>query len=602
MQPVAFGTGILAALGMAVIGNLGTLRMIIDGFKVLGRPLDAPESARIFSRILWTVQGFFRALTGSPLPYRGDEWYWNPSRVIGAEYGGPITEFPYFTFLYADLHAHLIALPIALLAIAWALSAVLGRAWLGKDGRRSVWQIGAGLFLGGLVIGALYPVNLSDIYTYLPLGVVALASGIWFYSNKEVQRPQITRRIIFLGVAVAGLILLTLFLYQPYAQWYGQGYSELKLWTGTRTPMVDYLTHWGAFLFIFITWMIYETIDWMASTPVSALRKLVPYRSLIFSVVALLVAVIVFLGINRYPEGIPPEVKLPFGLGLHVIWLVLPLAAWAGVLLLRPGISDTKRFVFFLIGTGLVLTLMVETVVVSGDIGRMNTVFKFYLHVWSIFAVSGAAALTWTWRSLPKWSVPWRTLWQIGLVFFICSAVLYPLTATPAKIKDRMTSEAPHTLDGMTYMKYSTHADEGADMDLSQDYAAIRWMQDHIQGSPVIVEAHLTEYRWGTRFTIYTGLPGVVGWNWHQRQQRTLVSDAWVWDRVNGVHEFYQTSDLDLATAFLDRYDVDYIVLGQLERAKYAGNGLNKFEAQNGVLWQEVYRDRETVIYEVIRE
>ena len=47
---------------------------------------------------------------------------------------------------------------------------------------------------------------------------------------------------------------------------------------------------------------------------------------------------------------------------------------------------------------------------------------------------------------------------------------------------------------------------------------------------------------------------------------------------------------------------MDYIVLGQLERAKYAGEGLNKFEAQNGVLWSEVYRDRDTVIYEVIRE
>jgi uncharacterized membrane protein len=165
-----------------------------------------------------------------------------------------------------------------------------------------------------------------------------------------------------------------------------------------------------------------------------------------------------------------------------------------------------------------------------------------------------------------------------------------------------MAPEAPHTLDGMTYMKYATYFDEGVEIDLSQDHAAIRWLQDYVDGSPVIVEAHSTEYRWGTRFTIYTGLPGVVGWNWHQRQQRTLVSDAWVWERVEDIHEFYRTTDLELATEFLGRYEVSYIMLGQLERAKYLGEGLDKFDQQNGVLWREIYRDRDTIIYEVIQD
>ncbi len=49
-----------------------------------------------------------------------------------------------------------------------------------------------------------------------------------------------------------------------------------------------------------------------------------------------------------------------------------------------------------------------------------------------------------------------------------------------------------------------------------------------------------------------------------------------------------------------------YIIVGQLERGKYAPvdpslpNGLQKFEDMNGVLWQEVYRDGETVIYQVL--
>jgi uncharacterized membrane protein len=348
--------------------------------------------------------------------------------------------------------------------------------------------------------------------------------------------------------------------------------------------------------------MMHETVDWMASTPVSTLRKLLPYRGLILGGLAVLAGIIFLLWINLYPEGLPSDIKLPLGIGVHVIWFVLPMAVWAGLLLFRPGISDTKRFTFFMVGTGLVLTLMVEIIVVSGDIGRMNTVFKFYLHVWSLFAVSAAAIIIWMWQSLTHWKPGWRLVWQAGIVFFLAATLLYPLTATPAKIQDRMAPEAPRTLDGMTYMKYAIHHDEGAAMDLSQDYNAIRWLQDHVIGSPVIVEAHLTEYRWGTRNTIYTGLPGVIGWNWHQRQQRTLLPDNWVWDRVNAVGEFYETTDQDSVVSFLDRYDVSYIILGQLERAKYSPEGILKFEQYNGSLWRDVFRDRDTVIYEVIRE
>ena len=91
-------------------------------------------------------------MAGMSLPIRMDEWYWNPSRVIDSAHGSPITEFPFFTFLYADLHAHLIALPVALLVVAWGVSVVRGRAWERETGRRSPLQITLGLLLGGLAI------------------------------------------------------------------------------------------------------------------------------------------------------------------------------------------------------------------------------------------------------------------------------------------------------------------------------------------------------------------------------------------------------------------------------------------------------------------
>ncbi|MGW8143974.1 MAG: hypothetical protein ACWGN2_06230, partial [Anaerolineales bacterium] len=142
----------------------------------------------------------------------------------------------------------------------------------------------------------------------------------------------------------------------------------------------------------------------------------------------------------------------------------------------------------------------------------------------------------------------------------------------------------------------------GTNMDLSQDYHAIRWLQENVKNSPVIIEGNMVEYHWGTRNTIYTGLPNVIGWNWHQRQQRASASEDLIQGRIAEVNEFYLTSDQERAKSILDKFGVEYIIVGQLERALYPGKGLEKFEALDGVLWEEVYRDQDTVIYRVNQE
>jgi uncharacterized membrane protein len=289
--------------------------------------------------------------------------------------------------------------------------------------------------------------------------------------------------------------------------------------------------------------------------------------------------------------------------GVRIALVALPLAVLAGILILRPNMPGVKRAVLLMIGTGLVLTLAVEVITLRGDIGRMNTIFKLYMQVWILFAVSAAAAFGWLLEVFPNWSLRWRTIYQTGLYVLLAGAFLFTITGTTDKISDRITDVTPRTLDGMTFMNYAQHYD-GQMMDLSEDYRAIRWMQDNVQGSPAIVEANCTEYRWCTRFTIYTGLPGVVGWNWHQRQQRGSASTN-IQQRVDEIGMFYTTQDIEWTRAFLKKYLVKYIVVGQLERNIYpaldpAADGLAKFEQYDGKYWKEVYHDKNTTIYEVL--
>ena len=156
----------------------------------------------------------------------------------------------------------------------------------------------------------------------------------------------------------------------------------------------------------------------------------------------------------------------------------------------------------------------------------------------------------------------------------VASAALFPLTAGRDKITDRMAPNAPPSLDGMDYMQYAYYDDMGLVMNLQSDYNAIHWMQDNVKGSPVIVEGNTPEYRWGSRFTIYTGLPGVVGWNWHQRQQRAVQPETGRDRTDRGYRRVLQhRRSWRSRMGFLKKYDVSYIVVGQLRKAYYPGVG-----------------------------
>lgn len=535
-----------AAIALVLFGNLATLRMIWEAFQEVGAAGEG--AANLLGNAIAAFRGFFGVLfRGESLPIALDSWYWNPSRAIppGPGEPGPITEFPFFTFLYADLHAHLISLPLTMTTLVWGIS------WLRASASRALRHWGPqllALLAGGLLIGSLRPTNTWDFPVYLILGSLAVLASGW------LRQRRLTWRSVGEGLLAVGLLVgLSYLLYQPYSRWYGQGYTAADLWRGSKTSIDAYLTVYGVFLFVFVSWLLWETREWMAQTPISALARLRPWFPYLAGLALAVAATAVGLAV----------------LGYLTVLLVVPLELWVGLLFLRPRLDVGRRVGLFLVGTGLALTLVVEAVVLRGDIGRMNTVFKFYLQVWTLFSLVIGAAVAWVARDLDRWSPGWRNLWQIVLAGLAFCALLYPVTATPAKISDRMNDEAPKTLDGAAFMRYAERSELGQRFPLEQDYEAIQWLQGHVEGSPVIVEANIPEYRWGSRHTIYTGLPNVLGWNWHQRQQRVAAGSERVTTRASEISSFYMTRSVEEAKAFLDKYDVRYVTVGWLEHIYY---------------------------------
>ena len=567
----------ITAMALAVLlGNLAQFGVMTNAWE---RSSDSPSEIRLVRMI----DGALDALpSDKKLNIGTGDWFWTASRAINIDDGEthPITEFPYFTFLYGDLHAHMIAMPLMLLALGWVVSLTLQS----PTKRRSIWQTSLQWLVGGLAIGVLRATNTWDLPTYLGLG--ALAALYAAYRRNGA--------LSFLGVAegliqsalLAGIALLT---FMPFSQNYGVGYSSPKLWDGSYTYVGNYFAIYGLFLFILLTFMAVTWRRWARSWTQDQLAQWKAGWVWMAILIIFYLATLLWMLWQSY--WIAP--------------MVLTIVLFAGILSLRTSLPHAQRVVLALTACAFALTLAVEIVVLEGDIGRMNTVFKVYMQVWLILSVVAGASLAWL---LP--AISWRRniiskSWVIALAVLVGVAMLYPITATKAKWDIRMSKEAPLTLDGMAFMQTTEYGDHGQIVPLNYDYEAIKWMQANIEGSPVIAEGHSSNpYRSiGNRVAMYTGLPAVIGWDWHQRQQRAVLEElavSMVTTRINDINNLYNTPNIDEALIILDKYDVAYIYVGQLEWVYYSPVGMSKFDQMiEAGLLEEVYRNEGTSIYRV---
>jgi uncharacterized membrane protein len=189
-------------------------------------------------------------------------------------------------------------------------------------------------------------------------------------------------------------------------------------------------------------------------------------------------------------------------------------------------------------------------------------------------------------------------------------AVLYPILATRAKINDRWSRELGPGLDGLAWMRSVTDvqfgdgAPDGLRFPLLRDYEALMWLRENVQGSPVVAEgAKAPPYRsLRGRVATYTGLPIIIGYPWHQTQQRSFVKEDLIGKREQDVNDLYNTPDPEAAQEILDRYDVSLVYVGDLERAHYVPAGIEKFAqmAEMGLL-RSIYANEGVTIYKVVR-
>lgn len=649
-RAAAIGAGLLGAVMLVMMGHLGTALVEIP-FNGYVSPLvdgdyfrfwDVPERTGFYTSTLedgTTVEIPFDS-DGDSVPNWDDDavpleswptwWWFRYSRVVndrdlsGESIGTqPIAEVPAFSFVLADMHPHVLALPFAVLALGLMLNLVLRGASL----------VRFEYVLYAILVGGMVFLNSWDAI-YLPLLVGAEALRRLIQRGRGAFTQADVIGLVRFAAIVGGLTLL---LYLP---WLISFTSQ----AGGVLPNVIYPTQWqqfflqfGIFLVILVVFLAVEARR--AGGRFHAQAGLLGLAITLFALVvgiavlgvaawqnadvrnAVYSAVDPVLGLGDVLpdvfqarlEGLPSELLL-----LGMIFLVVGrLFAQPGRITSREdagggtvpdpdvGYSPATGFTLLLVGAGVVLTLAPDFVYLKDNFGlRMNTVFKLYYQGWILFSVAGAFAV-WSVlagpRRVDQVAAPGqpvirplsvgRIAFGMAVMVLVAAGAIYPLYAfqsralgegIPRISAARWTIQRqqaacdpasgvcpdmpPLTLDGRATMVPATELTAIECLDALEPDGS----------DAILAEAPGGAYQPSvSRFSGLTGIPTLIGWQNHERQWRGETYDEVIgkrledgqWrDRVSDMQDLYTTSDWDRAWGVLDRYGIDYIVLGEAER------------------------------------
>jgi len=564
-------------------------------------------------------------------PTRPGSWlWWRGSRVIqdigmSGNKIEVIDEFPFFSYLLADLHPHLLAMPFGLLAITLCLNFFMGKEEIFKfDGPFFQWFRKIEFWLTALVMGSLAFINTWDFPIYVGLFcIVILYKRVLGHGWSWQRAWEFLKLGLFIGIS--GVVL-----YLPF-------YIGFKSQAGGILPSLEFMTRgvnfwilFGALLVPTVIWLIWQFRQmekprgFLTGLKIGSMLFLSLFLiSLLFGILVLSLGptadkmlhsgnlMIVAMGqklqtafqlFNGLHQNFPTSSIIAQALLRRIqspgVWITLLLmfsAVW--VLLFKKTktsplqnehdtepetkeeIAENKPevFAYILLLMGIALTIFPEFFYLRDQFGtRMNTIFKFYFQAWIMWGMIAAFASVELMDGLKGIK---RNLFGLVWVVTVFCGLAYPFIMI--QVKTNHFNPSQWTLNGNAYL-------EVYDQD---DYLAIQQLAAQPLG--VVAEAiggsYNPEY---AKVSTRSGMPTVLGWPGHEGQWRGGYTE--VGSRESDIQLLYSTENWDEAMSIINRYQIRYIYFGNTEKDLYHTDG-QKFAEHLATL----YQNNSVTIFEV---
>lgn len=484
--------------------------------------LLAGSGVSLAGNLHFTVFYYFVPILQDILGLEGKDKYWFPdsTRYIGYHpetSDKTIHEFPNYSFVLGDLHAHVINLIFVLTVVGILYGfvlkkkQVLGSILPSLDEKVDYIKelFNPHILLISFFIGLFHTTNFWDF----PIYYVVAGAIILFMNIKQFDTILNVLKVTALQgvfvIAVAKIVAL------PFSLKFDQIATEIRI-SENHTPIYQLIILWGLPVLLVIGLLIHLITDYKEGVSYVSLAK-----------------------INGHEKNDQGKKRNPLILFIKKLTL-------EDLFILTIGLCA--------IGLVLIPELIYVKDIYSGDYKRANTMFKLTYQAFTLFAIAMSFIFI---KFLCFKQYNWnKTLGYFGLI-------LFALTLPYAKVS--ISAWYGNILDTSNYK--GIDAAKFMETTMEDDNLAITWMNENIKGTPVILEANGDSYSDYGRISVITGLPTVLGWyvhEWLWRGDTSLVDE-----RVNDIQTIYTSTDINEVKTLIDKYDIEYIYVGKLEYDKF---------------------------------
>ncbi len=506
---------------------------------------------------------------------------YNPdsATIEGIKNGGDYTieEFPFYSYLVGDLHAHVCSTMVVLLIFALAVTLISKVFDPYKEQKTWKMILTPETIAIGCLLGVCQMTNYWDFLIYFIFGSMLL---LVYNTYRSKKFASIVGTIIFFVTIAAILGVYLAAAYNPIVHTILQILICALAFLGfTKFPCALSRTSAGMGFFFAAATLVSLPFNFCFDMISNKITPCVNHSSLyqlyilwgthVIICVIFMVFVIIF---NRKSKDSNNPVEKFFKERNPIDVFICGSIVVGIMLLIAPEIFYVRD-------------------IYTGGYLRSNTMFKFTYAgfiMLSICMVYAVFRLMFMYNRKGEFST---ATFVISIVF--CFFLLIPAHYTLTSLKQRcgeISRENYKTLDGTAYLlTYTSPYTNNVTSGNLTDYAAcIEWFNTEVEGDPVILEAYGLSYTDYNIVSAYTGLPSVCGWQTHEwlwrfhgivdEETDLLVSDPDqdVWElyltpRHYDIDMMYTSEDPEVVYELLKKYNVSYVIIGDLERGKYSG-------------------------------